>query len=304
MGTGARDRGSSAQPVLIAPLNSRVAPADNRPVRLLLTRITRASAVAALLLGAAGCGSSSGGSGSSSAASKPAAQAAATPSTAAPAAQYAAFAAAVNLRAGDVPGYVVKPKAQHERGGGAEHCIGGHEAKPLVKAPSPDFTAQPSPLEYKAVSSTVEVERSATVAESEITRATRAIANPATRSCLERELLAAFVRGVRRGGAGMSVSSGATKLAPVQLASTGGVPAVGFTASVPFTLRLRTQGRQVSIPLPVYLDAFAFASGRAVVGMFSIRFEHQVDAAQDTRLYSTLLTRARAARSSFPAVGS
>jgi hypothetical protein len=102
-----------------------------------------------------------------------------------------------------------------------------------------------------------------------------------------------------------TVTVGAAKLTSIPLqGAPGAVRAIGFSLDVPIVVSGAAGGRTLSIPLSVYFDAFVFAVGRGQVLLMTASTQHPFAAAEDARLYSTLVSRALTARAANPAVSS
>lgn len=200
-------------------------------------------------------------------------------------AQARAFAQAVNLRTGDVPGYKAAPREDegssskeklHEKE--LQRCVGsGEDSHPLVEASSPSFERKAS-IAQVSVSSSVTVHSSAALAKKEL----EAIRSPHTRSCFTK-----FFKGLFSGA-----YKGAT-IGPVSLES-GTPPAAGTSGS--FGWRLRTSLTVRSVRLPFDLDILGFFYGRSSVALMSFGVAVEFPAQAEQQLFLLLLSRAKAHR--------
>jgi hypothetical protein len=201
--------------------------------------------------------------------------------------QAIAFARAVNLRAGDVPGFrTSSPK--HERETAADkrlerelkRCMGVSSSNHGVaeEIDSPSFERNASVAEL-SVSSSVSVASSAAAAADELVefRSVRA------RACLIR-WLRALVEGSYLHGATVGQISVAQGTPPAP--GTQGGFGWRFTA----TIAVR------SIRIPFYLDILGFIYGPTEVALFSSGVPVPFPAAAQQRLFLLLLARAKARR--------
>ncbi len=203
-------------------------------------------------------------------------------------AQALAFAQAVNLRPGDVPGYRASLK-EKERSDPAEkrasaelqHCMGRTTAnKPLLEQSSLNFQRGGS-IAQQSVSSAVTVAGTSTVATTEL----KAIRSARARSCLTRYIEQLFKGLATRGGG----------IGPVTIAH-GTPPAPNATGS--FGLRVNTaivlkaNGRTARIPF--FLDILGFVYGATEVTLQTSGIPVPFPAATEQQLYTLLLSRARA----------
>jgi hypothetical protein len=227
-----------------------------------------------------------GSTGSSTQPSKPSTGGSTGGSTSAKTAkvQALAFARAVNLRPGDVPGYQAAPREAEGASTTEKHasselqkCLGASgEQRPVVEVSSRRFERKAS-IAQVSVSSSVTVERSATIAGKEL----EAIHNPHTRSCFTSYFKALFSG---------STYKGAT-IGPVKLES-GTPPAAGTSGS--FGWRLRTSLTVRSIPIPIELDILGFVEGRSEVALTTFGLAVPFPAPTEQQLFLLLLSRAKA----------
>jgi hypothetical protein len=198
--------------------------------------------------------------------------------------QALAFARAVNLRPGDLPGYQAAPResegssaaekrASHE----LQQCLGASaEQHPVVELSSLRFERKAS-IAQVSVSSSVTVERSTAIAGKEL----EAIHSPHTRSCFTTYFKGLFSSPTYKGAT----------IGPVKLES-GTPPAAGTSGS--FGWRLRTSLTVRSVPIPIELDILGFVEGRSEVALTSFGLAVPFPAATEQQLFLLLLSRARA----------
>ncbi len=275
------------------------------------TRTTLAIAAAGCLGLASGCGSSS-----PSAQAPPAAGAAPQSSLSAHA-QYAGFAAAVNLRPGDVAGLVASAKKEHksktgnrafEGNGAFKRCVKGlvTEAKPVFKASSEQFEAHEG-LRLESVKSSVEIERSSTAASNEIAQVTRAIGTPAVRDCVEHEFDALGTQAQTthvRGGGSMRITVANFHMAPVAIAApaSGTSHPIGLSISLDVAYNVSAHGRNLTVPASIYVDELAFQTGRAEVTLSTMTLGTPFPSQVEARLLALLGTRSVQAARVYPYV--
>lgn len=244
----------------------------------------RANIPLALLLAAAslaGCGGH--GPFSHAARKRSGAPAAAGPLTQARA---LAFARAVNLTAGDVPGFSASRHAPAPRRKRAEgelfRCAGAHGAPgsgrvaDLASASSPSFELRRGIIDV-GVSSEVGVARSPALASAELA----ALHSSRVRACFQRYLDSVLSAGRPRGA----------QVGAVAIES-GNPPAPGASGS--FGWRVRASFRLASVTVPVYLDLLGFVYGPARVTLVSSGALRPFPAVAQQRLFALLLLRAQA----------
>lgn len=262
--------------------------------------MVRLIAVCSLLIGASGllaaCGTSSH-AGSTTAAHAAATTGARTnPTAKAPAGvdslrtkqEAIAFARAVNLRAGDVPGFIVSSEHKHEHATPAEkrreremlRCAGGpSSSEGLAEAGSPEFKLEHDGLAV-SVSSSVSVARTSAAAAKEL----MAIRSAHARACVSRYFDLLF-KGKAFHGAHVS---------PFSIA-TGTPPAPGTTGSfgwrISATISTTVSTRRIAIPF--YLDILGFVYRQANVSLLSFDVARPFPAAIQQRLFLLLLERAK-----------
>jgi hypothetical protein len=209
----------------------------------------------------AGCGGSSSSSSPGSTSVSPPAAATPIASTSAIAspltravsarAQYAGFARAVNLRPGDVPGFVAEPRRRervhpHNKAFEDEsqyrRCFaGGKQAKPLPKARSEKF-ARGGGLHSESVSSEIEIAPTFARAQHELAAARSALSNPASRRGLARAFDAlgtqsqAIQVGKGRVRGSIRITVGNLRITPLSLGSITHDTDGGFGSNVAMTV--------------------------------------------------------------------
>jgi hypothetical protein len=205
--------------------------------------------------------------------------AAATPSKA----QAKAFARAVNLRTGDIPGFKtgsVSTTTPSDAKTGAEvaSCAGGVDpSRAIYDSDSPDFT-QTSGIVHQDISSEVEILPS----DGLVAKDLAAVKSTKGKRCLEhyfsQELAAEKIPGVSFG----SISLETMKL-----------PAAGASGS--FALRFNIPAKISGTTIPYYFDFLGFTLGRAEVTLSALGFAAAVPDTDEQGLFSLLLRRAEAA---------
>jgi len=201
-------------------------------------------------------------------------------------AQTLAYARAVNIRAGDVPGFTAASERDREHESPSEKhferrflaCAGlpGHGSGRSTEAGSPTFERKRG-IVSASVSSSVSIAGSPLLASTEA----RAFAGRRLRACLARAF-DGLMRAERPRGA---------QVGPVSV-KYGSPPAPGASGS--FGLRLTADVTVRSIPIPFYFDLLGFAYGRAEVTLFAIGLPAPFPATLEEELFSLLLRRAKA----------
>ncbi len=203
-------------------------------------------------------------------------------------AQALAFAHAVNLTAADVPGFTATPSEHNETaierrlkpellscaGAQGSRALLGAQST-LVEASSPNFELHRGILDL-TVGSEVSVDKTSAEAAATL----QAVHSAHLRACFTR-YLSRLLKSQQHGGAvtGVSIASG-TPPAP---GTTG-----GFGWRVTATLSIR------GIRLSFYLDILGFVYGPSQVTLSSSSVVRPFPASAQEKLFSTLLTRARA----------
>lgn len=231
-----------------------------------------------------------------------------------PVAQYLAFANAVNLRPGDVPGFVAKPKeakrrhsthktsesqAQYKR------CVGtGNEAKPLLQTSSDDFSSSHG-LHIDSARSQVQIMSTSATVLQELGRFERTLQNPTARSCLTHlfeKALGTQDKTLHKNGASVRIRIEAVKLVPISLGSliSGTEGGFGMNLSMNVTYIVSARGRQAKVPVPLSVDILAFAVGRAEVTFTSEALSEKFPRELEGRLLSLMVSRALTASHADP----
>jgi len=199
-------------------------------------------------------------------------------------AQAAAYARAINLREGDIPGFktgsVVKQTAADKRmSASIARCAGAVDPRrSIVDSGSPDFTRS-NGIVHQDISSNVQVLPSAGLVAKDI----RAVKSARGRRCLERAFGQGFaakkIPGVRFGKV-----SGSSK----------SVQANGASGSfaLRFTITATIQGQKI----PYFFDFFGFSLGQTEVSLAALGFATPVSSTDELGLFSVLLRRAEAAK--------
>jgi hypothetical protein len=249
--------------------------------------VKRLALAALLLIAGAGLLSACGKGGSATTSTTTAKAPAHAPASHAPTqAQAQAFAHAVNLRAGDIPGFKASSEKQPKHETAEEkrlqqklrQCTGANGASDLADVASKEFKHPIGPFSL-SVSSGVSVSQSAAAAAAEL----KALHAHNVRSCL-----AQYVQQVLA-----SHRFGHVTVAPVSVAE-GSPPAPGMTGS--FGWRI-TSGLEVrGIRIPFYMDILGFVDGPAQVSLESFGIPRAFPAQAEEQLFALLLRRAAAQR--------
>lgn len=241
-----------------------------------------------------------------------------TATTSGPIAQYLAFANAVNLRPGDVPGFAAKPKeakphhsthktvenqAQYQR------CVGigtETETKPLLDSSSDEFTSTHK-LDSDSVSSEVQIMPTSATVVQNLAKFEKVLQDPTSRSCLVHLLeksLGIKSKTIHEHGTTVSIRIGRVQLVPVQLGSliSGTEGGFGMNFSLTVTYFVSTRGRHATLPLPFGFDVLAFGVGRAEVTLSATGISEKFPRELEGKLLSLLVSRALTASHEYPAV--
>jgi hypothetical protein len=194
-----------------------------------------------------------------------------------------AFAGAVNLHAGDVPGFktgkVAKTTAADRRMGAAiAKCAGGVDPnRAVVDADSPDFTSS-SGIVQQDISSDVEILPSAALAAKDIA----SVKTSHGKACIERGFEQGF-KAMKLPG----VTFGRESVASMPLQANG--------ADASFALRFTIIATIKGVKIPYYSDFLGFTLGPAEVTLSALGFATPVSNTDELELFSLLLRRAEAA---------
>ncbi|HTU77864.1 MAG TPA: hypothetical protein VMF09_03820 [Solirubrobacteraceae bacterium] len=196
-----------------------------------------------------------------------------------------AFAAAVNLRAADVPGFARSRARAPKRESASERnlerefhrCAGGLDSgSPVAEAGSPTYERKVGLLNA-GVSSSVTVERTAAAAA----RSLQALHSSHIRGCLSHVLELLF-KGQRLAGAKVGAVS----------VRYGTPPAPGTAGG--YGLRVKTTVTVRRVPIPFYLDVLGFVDGPAQVSLQASSIAAPLPAQLEEHLFTLLLERAKA----------
>jgi hypothetical protein len=206
-------------------------------------------------------------------------------------AQARTYAHAVNLRGYDVPGATrVAPEGPVE-----DHrdpfvgCTGERYTQALVHIHSPTFRYRDR-LQYNVVSSTLTVLRSEAIAN----RYLAVLASARARACITHSLGQRLLRpAAERGPLHVGRISATPLPAPAPASYRGLGPyrgtALRLTIGTSYTTR---RGRRV--PLPLYIEDFAFAYGRAVIRLTAVSAPQPFAQTNERYLITKLVGRAEA----------
>jgi hypothetical protein len=198
-----------------------------------------------------------------------------------------AFVHSVNLRAGDVGGFVASHT--HESHGSEKQleremsqCLGAHTARPgsagdnLAEASSPEFE-RTGDTGYFSISSSASVARTAQIAAGSLA----AIRSPLVHKCLAR-YVGTLLEGKRYGRA---------KIEHVKVTAQ---PAAAPGTSGAFVLRIAASVSAAGKSLPVELDLFGFVCGQAELQLLTTSLPAPFPTRAREQLLSVLLSRAKA----------
>ena len=227
-------------------------------------------------------------------------------------AQYAAFARAVNLRAGDAPDFTSRPHGREQSLGEgliARRCrTTDPTLRNLAKFSSSSFEA--GPTRYREhTSSVVEIGPSPRAARAEVTAVERLFSNTGTRECLAAQYRSQFARsetptqthrGIRMRVTGTEVQIKPFVPQTLERAEVSG----GIALGVRSLLQVSAHGRRAVVPFSVVAAIRYFTRGRAIVTLITSATDTQFPLELESRLISLLASRASAAGRKYPAVGS
>jgi hypothetical protein len=196
-----------------------------------------------------------------------------------------AVARAVNLSGADLPGFTGSPShpsaAQQRFGARVARCAGGTgPGAALANVDSADFAkTSPGGIAEQDASSNVTVVRTPSLAAQDL----RAVRGARGRSCL-----VASVNQLLRAMRTATVSFGPVSVAAADLRAPG--------SGGSFGLRFRSTAVASGVRLPFYIDTLGFRLGRAEIGLTTLGILTRFPAAEEQRLFSRLLARAKANR--------
>jgi hypothetical protein len=193
-----------------------------------------------------------------------------------------AFAAAVNLKASDLPGF--HPSSEHEHRSAAEKrlepelakCVGSAGPKREATEVSSKSYERGSSIITQSVSSQVSVARTSALAARELA----SIRGGRLESCLAHYLNQLLA----------STNLHGAKIGPVSTKH-GSPPAPGADGS--FGLRFIETVTLHGLRIPFYVDILGFVKGRAEVSLFTFGVLRAFPAALEEQLFSLLLERAK-----------
>lgn len=235
-------------------------------------------------------------------------------------AQYAGFARAINLRPGDVPGFIAehkKPKRFHlhnkafeNDGSQYRRCFAfGTQGKPLPKVSSDKF-ARGGGLHSASVSSEVEIAPTIARAQRELAAARRILLDPSTRGCLTRAFDGlgsqnqAIQLGKGRVRGSMRIAVGNLHITPLALGSMtrGTDGAVGSSVAMTVTYTVSARGRTLTVPTSLHFDELAVLLGRGEVTLATVTLGDSFPPELEARLFSLLVSRALSASQVYPTI--
>jgi hypothetical protein len=223
-------------------------------------------------------------------------------------AQYVAFAAAVNLRPGDLPGFAVSGPGVSGGGSGGGNCgLGALGGRPLANFPSDQFESG-SAIANEQSSSEVDIESSPAVAREADEALQRALRKQSTRRCLTNGIGGGIKRSLlnvsaRHQGELQVLSSQVRLGEPSSSPPPSGIDAgAELSVAVRVEIRVAANGREARTWLSLYLETQLLAIGRAQVALTVVSINKAFPATLETRLYGLTVSRAVAGASQFPAL--
>jgi hypothetical protein len=222
-------------------------------------------------------------------------------------AQYAAFARAVNLRPGDVPGFAESAPAKSTNETSAPKChlsaLSGQVVAGFVSA---RFSTRHG-LESEETGSSVAIERTPAAARQNIAALESALGNRAARRCLSREIGAAlergFLKGTRHGNKVQLLHSDVRLGRPAHSPPPEGAEAFGsLSVGVNMLIRVAAHGREARLAVDISVDSWLFAIGRAQVALTTAAVAEPFPTNLQTRLFMLLTSRAVSAAPEYPAL--
>lgn len=257
-----------------ASVEAADAPGILTPVRRMLVTVLALAATGGIVAGCGG-GGGSATTGSTSAARKPITKA-----------QAAAYARAVNLRAGDVLGMTMTGRQEGETAQEqhstreVDRCAGVSPEHQLVDIKSAKFSRGQG-LQHEEVGSGVSVLSSATFATQELA----SVRSARGRACITRFAKQQFSR---EGAQQVHLGQITTSPLPTPVAGIGGSFGLRVTATLLVT--------RPAIKLPVYLDFLGFVSGPAEIDLDTFSLSRPISSVTERHLLLLLLSRARATK--------
>ena len=227
-------------------------------------------------------------------------------------AQYAAFARAVNLRPGDVPGFTSHPRHREPgigEGAFARHChITLPSSRSLAKFSSSSFEAGPARYREHA-GSEIEIGASPSAARAEVAAVERIFSNTRTRECVAAQFRREFTRSETptptHRGLRVQLRNTEVQIKPVATPTPEGAEDSGGLAfGVRSLLEVSGHGRHAVVQFALVGVARYFIFGRAMVTFSTWATDTQFPPELESRLVSLLAGRASAARREYPAVRS
>jgi hypothetical protein len=230
------------------------------------------------------------------------------------------FARAVNLRPGDVPGFVAEPRKRERlhlhnkafEGSESQYrrCYAnGKRGKPLPKFRSEKF-ARGGGLHSESVSSEIEIAPTLARARRELAVARSALSSPTSRRCLARafDMLGAQNQAIQVGKGrvrgSIRITVGNLRITPLSLGSITHDTDGGFGSNVAMTVTytVSARGRTVTVPTSLQLDALAVLVGRGEVTLSTVTLGGSFPSELEARLFSLLVSRAVAAGHAYPSI--
>jgi hypothetical protein len=223
-------------------------------------------------------------------------------------AQYEAFAGAVNLRPGDLPGFAVGgPSGSGGASEGSRCGISALGGRPLADFPSDQF-ASGTAIANEQATSDVEIESSPAVARQADEAFQRALRKHSTRRCLTREIGGGIRRSLLKVGARhkgeLQVLSSQVRLGePSSSPPPSGIEAdAELSVGVRVVIRVSAYGREATTSLSLSLETQLLAIGRAQITLTIYSLNKAFPAQLETRLYGLMVSRAVSSASQFPAL--
>jgi hypothetical protein len=285
-------------------------------------RIILGASLTTVLAVAAGCGGSGSSNPGAASVSRPAAGTPIANTAGSPPirgssarARYAGFARAINLRPGDVPGFIAKPKRRErvhlhnkafDDASQYRRCFSvGKQTKSVFTASSGKFTLGGG-LHSESVSSGVAIAPTVAAAQRELKTVRRALGDSAARRCLARifDSLGTQSQAIHLRRATVRVTVGNLRLVPIRVGSVtrGTDGGFGFSLTMRVTYTASVRGRTRTLATSFQIDLLAFAIGRGEVTLTTSTLGASFPPELEAKLFSLLVSRARAASNLSPTI--
>jgi hypothetical protein len=186
-----------------------------------------------------------------------------------------------------------------------KRCFGvAAQTKPVFKAASDSFRHEER-LSYESVSSSVEVMPTIASVKREFEAVRTALGSATARQCLAHifDALGTQSQATHLHGETMRVTVGGLRLAPMSLGSVSGTNgSLGMSLSTNLTYIFTLDGRSLTVPTTMHIDALAIAVGRAEVGLTTMTIGQAFPSELEGSLFSLLVSRAVTVGRQYPAI--